>query len=231
MRTQILIVLGAILVSGMIMATRASVSVSASSSFLRRCENNYEDEELAEMQADGEDGYEPDDCPLLAHVLTGPMRFNFCQGGDEDWIKFKARPSLLYQIRADPLWNYPTEPHLELLDDGAVVAENDHYFNNNAEMWWSNGGGERWMYIRATELRGRHDCGNNEYTLSLHAFEQNPVPPPPTLTPTITASVAITSTETITATLSLTPTVTASTAITPTEMITPTPTITPKPGN
>ncbi|MBI3536052.1 MAG: hypothetical protein HY070_00585, partial [Chloroflexi bacterium] len=39
----------------------------------RRCANDYSDDELADLIAQGEDGYEPDDCPLLANPLTGPM--------------------------------------------------------------------------------------------------------------------------------------------------------------
>jgi hypothetical protein len=132
---------------------------------LRRCENNYDDEELADMQTNGEDGYEPDDCPLLAHVLTGPMLLNFCQLDDQDWVKFKAKPDTVYQIRAEPPWNYPTEPHLDLFLDDVLTAQNNHYFNNNAEIWWWNTGNERWVYVRATELRGRHDCGNNARVL------------------------------------------------------------------
>ena len=188
---------------------------------LRRCENNYDDEELADMQSNGEDGYEPDDCPLLAHVLTGPMLLNFCQPGDEDWVKFKAQPNTVYQIRAEPPWNYPTEPHLDLLVDDVLTAQNDHYFNNNAEVWWWNTGSERWVYVRATELGGRHDCGNNAYTITLHAFQGSSFAPPsatPTLIPTPMATFIPTFvlTETITPTLTFTDTVT--------------PTVTPTPG-
>jgi hypothetical protein len=169
---------------------------------LRRCENNYDDEELAAMQSDGEDGYEPDDCPLLAHVLTGPMLLNFCQPGDEDWVKFKAKPDTVYQIRAEPPSNYPTEPHLELYADDILTTQNDHYFNNNAEIWWWNTGSERWVYVHATELGGRHDCGNNAYTLTLHAFEGGSfAPSTPTLIPTPT----IVSTDTLTPTITPTP--------------------------
>ena len=149
---------------GMIASANPSVppAIHASAKLLRRCENNYSDEEIAEMQGDGEDGYEPDDCPMLAHVITGPMLLNFCQGGDEDWIRFKARAGILYQIRAEPRWNYPTEPHLDLYDaDMNLIAQNDHYFDRNAEIWFWNSGSDRWIYLRATELRGRHDCGND----------------------------------------------------------------------
>lgn len=187
-----------------IAATTAMASLSGPQSArvdrpsLHRCANDYEDQEIADMQANGEDGYEPDDCPLLAHTLTGPMGFNFCQPGDEDWAKFKARANMLYQIRAEPSWNYPTEPHLELFDDGTLIAQNDHYFGNDAEVWWWNAGAERMVYIRITELRGRADCGNSAYTLSLHAFADNPYPQAmatstdtvvPTQTPTATPTV------------------------------------------
>jgi hypothetical protein len=139
---------------------------------LRRCENNYDDDEIAAIIANGDDGYEPDDCPLLAHTLTGPMGLNFCQPGDEDWVLFHARANVVYQIRAATNSNYPTEPHLDLLerDGGSLLAANDHSFGNNAEIWWWNGGGDRIVYIRATEVAGRHDCGNSAYTLTLHAY-------------------------------------------------------------
>ncbi len=143
-------------------------------SLLRRCENNYSDEELAEIWANGEDGYEPDDCALLAHTLTGPELHNFCQAGDEDWDSFKAQANQIYQIKAAPQWNYPTEPHLELIDNGVTIAQNDHYFRNDAEIWWWNDGPDRRLYVRVMELRGRNDCGNSEYTLSLSAFTDKP---------------------------------------------------------
>ena len=171
---------------------------------LRRCENNYDDEELAAMQENGEDGYEPDDCPLLAHVLTGPMLLNFCQPGDEDWIKFKAKSDTVYQIRAEPPWNYPTEPHLDLYIDDAVIAQNDHYFANNAEVWWWNTGGEQWVYVRATELAGRHDCGNSAYTLTLHAFQGSSFAPAPA-SPTLILTPTLIFTETLTPTVTPTP--------------------------
>lgn len=196
-------------------------STQSTSHLLRRCENNYDDEELADMQSNGEDGYEPDDCPLLAHVLTGPMLLNFCQPGDEDWVKFKAKLDTVYQIRAEPPWNYPTEPHLDLYADDILTAQNDHYFNNNAEIWWWNTGGERWVYLRATEVGGRHDCGNSAYTLTLHAFQGNsfaPAPATPTMIPTPMAIF----TPTTTLTETITPT------IIPTETLTPT--VTPTPG-
>lgn len=180
---------------------------------LRRCENNYSDDELADMIANGEDGYEPDDCPLLAHTLTGPMLLNFCQPGDEDWTKFKARANLIYQIRAEPQWNYPTDPHLDLFDADAttLLAQNDHYFANNAEIWWWNSGVDRTVYLLATEFVGRHDCGNSAYTLTLHAFTENPYPQP-TAQPTGTAT--------------LTPTLTPTSTPLPIE----TPNVTPAPG-
>ncbi len=193
---------------------------------LHRCATDYEDEEIAEMQANGEDGYEPDDCPLLAHTLTGPMGLNFCQPGDEDWAKFKALPNLLYQIRAEPSWNYPTEPHLELIQDGNVVAQNDHYFGNNAEVWWWNGETERIRYIRMTELRGRADCGNSAYTLSLHLFAENPYPQavlPPSSTPVPTATPTQTPTVTPMPASTLTPDTSSTPGATPTSSATSTP--------
>jgi len=216
---------------------------SAPAKLLRRCEKNYTDDEIADMLANGEDGYEPDDCPFLAHTLTGPMFLNSCQPGDEDWVMFMAQSNILYQIRAEPPSNYPTEPHLDLFEwDGSTrIAQNDHYFGNDAEIWWWNTNAERFVYVRATELRGRHDCGNSAYTLSLHSFTENPYPlvtvqpvgaPTLTLTPTITATLSATETPTatITATLSsngtptLTLTSTMSTTLSSTE--TPTSTIT-----
>ncbi len=172
---------------------------------LYRCENNYSDDELAAIIANGDDGYEPDDCPLLAHTLTGPMLLNFCQPGDEDWIKFQARANVIYQIRAEPPSNYPTEPRLALFDtDGStLLAQNDHSFNNDAEIWWWNSSAERTVYVRAIELGGRHDCGNSAYTLTLHSFADNPYPPatpPPTSTPTPTPTLTPPPTDTPTAT-------------------------------
>jgi hypothetical protein len=139
---------------------------------LRRCENNYDDDELAAIIANGDDGYEPDDCQLLAHTLTGPMGLNFCQPGDEDWVLFRAKANVVYQIRAETNSNYPTEPHLDLLeaDGSTLVAANDHSFGNDAEIWWWNSGGDRTVYLRATEVAGRYDCGNSAYTLTLHAY-------------------------------------------------------------
>lgn len=209
MRVRWFIMLGVITMSFFALtATLASANTihtpaQSPSDLLRRCENNYDDEELAAMQENGEDGYEPDDCPLLAHVLTGPMLLNFCQGGDEDWVRFKAKSDTVYQIRAEPPWNYPTEPHLDLYADEVLTAQNDHYFNNNAEVWWWNTGSERWVYVRATELGGRHDCGNSAYTLTLHAFQGSsfaPVPATPTLTFTPTPIFTDTLTPTVTPT-------------------------------
>jgi hypothetical protein len=209
----------------------------APAKLLRRCEKNYTDDEIADMVANGEDGYEPDDCPFLAHVLTGPMLLNFCQPGDEDWIIFMARANMIYQIRAEPQSNYPTEPHLDLFEgDGrSLIAQNDHYFGNNAEVWWWNTNAERFIYIRATELRGRHDCGNSAYTLSLHSFTENPYPQAtvqpsstPALTPTITTSLS--ATETLTSTIIATPpateTLTTTLSTTPSSTETPTSTLT-----
>lgn len=150
------------------------MSPHTSASLLRRCENNYSQDEIDALIANGEDTYEPDDCPLLAHTLTGPMLLNFCQPGDEDWVKFRAKANLIYEIGAFAPANYPTEPHLELYDGGMLIAQNDHYFGNNAEIWWWNTGTERMVYIRATELHGRHACGNSEYTLSLRTFTEKP---------------------------------------------------------
>ncbi len=175
MNTRRLILLSVIVLAAATVAASAPPwSTRVPATPLRRCEQNYDEEEIAEMQANGEDGYEPDDCPLLASTLTGPMLHNFCQLGDEDWVKFTMKPGVIYQIKAESPWNYPTEPHLELFDNGDLIAQNDHYFGNDAEIWWWNDGPARTVYVRATELRGRADCGNNEYTLSLHAFTDKP---------------------------------------------------------
>ncbi len=155
-------------------ASPTTHSSLARASLLRRCENNYSDEELAAIWANGDDGYEPDDCLLLSHTLTGPELHNFCQQGDEDWVSFPAQANQIYQIKAAPQWNYATEPRLELIDNGVTIAHNDHYFANNAEIWWWNDGPARRVSVRVTELRDRFDCGNNEYTLSLHAFIDKP---------------------------------------------------------
>ena len=203
-------------------------SQTATAKLLRRCETNYDDDEIQAMRDDGEDLYEPDDCPLLAHVLTGPMALNFCQGGDEDWVKFRARGGLIYQIRAEPRWNYPTEPHLDLYDVGMnLIKQNDHYFDRNAEIWWWNNGGDQWVYVRATELRGRHDCGNDSYTLTLDAFTENPYPATP-VTPIITATMTPTATVTNTPTVAITTTSILTTTIIPTDttMVTATVTVT-----
>lgn len=223
MKTRWFILIGAMMVLLVwLTATLASANTTTTTMHpfpraLYRCENNFSDEELADIQANGDDGYEPDDCPLLAHVLTGPMLLNFCQPGDEDWVKFKAQPNIIYQIRAETSWNYPTEPHMELYVDNVLTGQNDHYFNNNAEIWWWNSDTDRTVYVRMTELGGRHDCGNSAYTLSLHAFTDNPYPSAPA-TPTL----VITSTSTITSTLILTPT------LVPTDTLIPT--VTPTPG-
>jgi hypothetical protein len=171
-------------------------TASTAPKLLRRCENNYDDEELQAIIDNGDDGYEPDDCPLLAHTLTGPMLLNFCLPGDEDWIKFKAQPNLLYQLRAAPQGNYPTEPKIELYVDGVLTAQNDHYFGNNAEVWWWNSAEPRIVYARIYEIAGRHDCGNSAYTLTLQAFQDNPYPPTATPTLIITATSTITPTAT-----------------------------------
>ena len=222
--TIMLLVLGA---SALVATTTAAANSATpnttitTAKLLRRCEFNYEEEEIQAMRDDGEDMYEPDDCPPMSHILTGPMTFNFCQGGDEDWIRFKARAGIIYQIRATPRWNYPTEPHLDLYDpDTNLVMQNDHYFDRNAELWFWNTGGDRWIYLRATELRGRHDCGNDAYTVTLNSFTENPYPNA-MVTPTIT----ITPTATITPTISLTPT--TAIPLTDTLMITATVTATP----
>jgi hypothetical protein len=209
--------------------TLTALSVSANSiqptqsqvpSSLRRCENNYDDDELQEIRDNGDDAYEPDDCPMLAHVLTGPMLLNFCLPGDEDWIKFNAQPKLLYQIRAAAPWNYPTEPRIELYVDGMLVAANDHYFNNEAEVWWWNSATARVVYLRIFEFAGRHDCGNSAYTLTLNSFNDNPYPktsvPPiiPMSTTTITATATVTMTNTVP--LTATATITAAVPVSPT---------------
>jgi len=155
-------------------ANATTMTAQAAPELLRRCANDYSQEEIDAMLANGEDGYEPDDCALLAPTLTGPMLRNFCQLDDEDWVKFTARANTIYQIRAAAPSNYPTEPRLDLIDDGNVVAQNDQYFGNDAEIWWWNIGAERTVYVRVTELRGRADCGNSEYTLSLKAFKDKP---------------------------------------------------------
>ena len=86
-----------------------------------------------------------------------------------------------------------------------VVAQNDHYFNNNAEVWWWNTGGDRWVYVRATELRGRHDCGNNSYTLILHSFPGGSFAPAPSPTPTLPFTPTLIFTDTLTPTVTPTP--------------------------
>ncbi|MBI4790978.1 MAG: hypothetical protein HY782_28445 [Chloroflexi bacterium] len=157
--------------------TASSVQPPASSdaaSPIRRCANDYAEEEIAEMVANGEDSYEPDDCLLLAHPLTGPMLFNFCQLGDEDWAKFPVRSGVIYQINTTTPSNYPTEPKLELYDDGRLIALNDHYFGKDAELWFWNDGPDRTLHVRASELRGRAECGNSEYTLWLKAYGERP---------------------------------------------------------
>ncbi len=174
MKRSLILLIALVLAVTTIASSAPPRSAAVPAAPLRRCEQNYDEEEIAEMQANGEDGYEPDDCALLASTLTGPMLHNFCQLGDEDWVRFKVQPGLIYQIKAESPWNYPTEPHLELYDDGVVIAQNDHYFSNDAEIWWWNDGPARTLYVRATELRGRAECGNSEYTLSLHAFTSPP---------------------------------------------------------
>lgn len=155
-------------------ASTTTHSLPARSSLLRRCENDYSDEELAAIWANGDDGYEPDDCLLLSNTLTGPELHNFCQPGDEDWVTFPAQANQIYQIKAAAQSNYPTEPHLDLIDNGVTIAQNDHYFGNDAEIWWWNDGPTRRVSVRVTELRDRFNCGNSEYTLSLHAFTDKP---------------------------------------------------------
>lgn len=174
MKTRWLVLFALVFAATTIAASAPPRSAHAPATPLRRCEQNYDDDEIAAMQALGEDGYEPDDCPLLANTLTGPMLHNFCQLGDEDWVKFVVKPGVIYQIKAESPVNYPTEPHLDLFDNGVIIAQNDHYFGNDAEIWWWNDGPQRTMYVRATELHGRADCGNSQYTLSLHAFTDKP---------------------------------------------------------
>jgi hypothetical protein len=230
--------------------TKPTAGAQAPLLMLYRCATDYSDDELATIQANNEDGYEPDDCPLLAHKLTGPERHTFCQPGDEDWDKIQAKQNLIYQITAAPQPNYPTEPHLDLYEeDGTLIKQNDHYFGNNAEIWWWNTGPDRTVYIRATEARGRADCGNTVYTLSVHSFTENPYPPtaqptgtvadtpaaPVTDTPTVTTTLTLTVTQTLMPTLALTQTVLpeATSILTPTETLlpdtTPTAVVTPTP--
>ncbi len=133
-----------------------------------------------------EDGYEPDNTMALAHTITGPQLHNFCGAKDEDWVKFFVPSGWTLHVKADPPSNFPTEPHLELYSEAGVVAQNDHYFGNIAEIWYWNNGPDQTFYIRATELKGRGDCGSSTYTLSLEQIQGAPVSgmSAPTLTPT-----------------------------------------------
>ncbi len=140
----------------------------------RRCASDYSEEEIVAIRA-GEDGYEPDDCMLLANLLTGPQLHFFCAPADEDWAKFVARSGIIYQITAAPRANYATQPRLELMEaDRAPIAQNDHFFENDAGIWWWNDGGERVVYVRVAEIANRAECGNDEYTLTLRAFTEKP---------------------------------------------------------
>jgi len=140
----------------------------------RRCANDYSDEEISAIR-DVEDGYEPDDCMLLASPLTGPELHFFCALDDEDWANFTAESNRIYEISATPRWNYPTQPRLELIEaDGARIAQNDHYFGNAAAIWFWNSGAARTVYVRVTEMNNRAECGNDEYTLRLRMFFDRP---------------------------------------------------------
>ncbi|MBI3913648.1 MAG: hypothetical protein HY327_05615 [Chloroflexi bacterium] len=140
----------------------------------RRCANDYSDEEIIAIR-DAEDGYEPDDCMMLASPLTGPELHFFCASDDEDWAKFTAQPNLIYEISATPRFNYPTAPRLELIEaDGARIAQNDHYFGNDAAIWFWDAGAARTVYLRVTEMNYRAECGNDEYTLRLRVFYEKP---------------------------------------------------------
>ena len=121
-----------------------------------------------------EDSYEPDDGMGFAHTITGKELHNFCGPKDEDWVKFTAKAGWTYHIKADPPTNFPTEPHLELYVNSGVVAQNDHYFGNIAEIWWWNSGVDQTVYVRATELKGRGDCGSSTYTLSVEGTQGKP---------------------------------------------------------
>jgi hypothetical protein len=121
-----------------------------------------------------EDYYEPDDAPWLAHSITAPELHNFSAPGDEDWVKFMALANWVYHIKAASPSNFPTEPHLELYVNGNLVASNDHYFGNVAEIWWWNNLGDATAYVRVTEMQGRSECGNSQYTLSVEGFREKP---------------------------------------------------------
>ncbi|MBI4787608.1 MAG: hypothetical protein HY782_11240 [Chloroflexi bacterium] len=121
-----------------------------------------------------DDAYEPDDSADLAHTITTPQWHNFCVPTDQDWVKFKARAGWVYHIKADTPTNFPTEPRIELYVNGNLIAANDHYFGNIAEIWWWNNIGDVTGYVRVTELKGRAEGGNSQYTLSLEEFKDKP---------------------------------------------------------
>lgn len=121
-----------------------------------------------------EDYYEPDDASWLAHSITAPELHNFSTPTDEDWVKFTALANWVYHIKAASPSNFPTEPRLELYLNGNLVASNDHYFGNVAEIWWWNNVGDATAYVRVTEMRGRSECGNSQYTLSVEGFKEKP---------------------------------------------------------
>ena len=121
-----------------------------------------------------EDAYEPDDSPERAHTITTPQWHNFCTPTDQDWVKFTARGGWVYHIKADTPSNFPTEPRIELYVNGNLVAANDHYFGNIAEIWWWNNSGDQTAYVRVTELRGRAEGGNSQYTISVEEFKDKP---------------------------------------------------------
>jgi hypothetical protein len=121
-----------------------------------------------------EDYYEPDDAPWLAHTITAPELHNFSTLNDQDWVKFTASSNWVYHIKAASPSNFPTEPRLELYVNGNLVASNDHYFGNIAEIWWWNNIGDATAYVRVTEMRGRAECGNSQYTLSVEGSKEKP---------------------------------------------------------
>lgn len=121
-----------------------------------------------------EDAYEPDNTIWQAHTITGPELHNFHSPTDEDWVKFLATSDWVYWIKAEADKNMPTAPRLELYVDGIRVASKDHASGNNAELWWWNNGPDRTAFVRVTEVNGRGDCGNSQYTLAVRGYQQKP---------------------------------------------------------
>ncbi len=121
-----------------------------------------------------EDAYEPDEYCDQGHTITNPELHNFHSPKDQDWVKFMAKAGWVYHIKAAPRPNFPTEPHLDLYVGGNLIASNDHYFGNTAEIWWWNQNGDRQACVRVTELKGRADAGNSEYTLSVDGTKDKP---------------------------------------------------------